>query len=340
MSAVEQAADPVILDVQDLVVEHRTRRGELVHAVSGVSLHLVAGETLGVVGESGCGKSSLARALMQLPAPTSGSVRLNGVELTGLSRRARRKARQPMQLVFQDSVASLNPLRSASETIAEVLRVTHGREAATDERIRTILEDVGLDPHQVWDRRASQLSGGQCQRLGIGRALAADPMILVCDEPVAALDVSIQAHVLNLIHDAKQRHGLALIFISHDLAVINNVSDRVMVMYLGQVCEIGPVRSVVDDSAHPYTRLLLESDPESPTGVDPRLARAAAVEPPSPLDPPSGCRFRTRCAFADEICATVVPPLTEIGAGHQIACHHPLRRTTARQTPVQEGEAR
>lgn len=314
--------DGAVLVVEDLVVEYRTGRGT-VHAVSGISFDLMPGETLGVVGESGCGKSSAGRAILQLPPPKSGSVRFNGVELVGLSDVELRRVRARMQTIFQDPISSLNPRRRVRDIIAEPVEIWHGRRAAKDRsRAERVLEAVGLDPTQMWDRRPSELSGGQSQRLCIARALMLDPTVLICDEPVSALDVSVQAQILNLLEDTKAEYGLSMVFIAHDLSVVRNISDRVMVMYLGKVCEVATSDDLYSGSAHPYTELLLASipqpDPDAPdTVVD------VHGELPSPLDPPSGCRFRTRCPRADALCADVEPGLAEIRRNHWVACHHP-----------------
>jgi len=314
-----------LLVADDIVVEHGGRSGAVVHAVSGVSLHLDAGETLGIVGESGCGKSSLGRALLQLPTPTSGTVRLEGVELTALDRRALRRVRSRLQMIFQDPLSSLNPRRKAHELVAEPIAIAQGRVRPADlDRVRATFEAVGLDPAQVWDRHPSELSGGQCQRLCIARALVAGPAVLVCDEPVSALDVSVQAQILNLLEDVKAANGLSLLFVAHDLAVVRNISDRVMVMYLGRTCEVAPAADLFARPLHPYTEVLIASIPDpDPDHVVGAGALRVRGEPPSPIDPPSGCRFRTRCPRADERCAAEVPELVEHRPGHWAACHHP-----------------
>ncbi|TYL46411.1 ATP-binding cassette domain-containing protein [Nocardioides sp. BGMRC 2183] len=330
-----RAAASALLTVDGLVVEFPAGRGERVHAVSGVSFDLLPGETLGILGESGCGKSSAGRALMQLPPPTSGRVVLQGRELTGLSRRAGREARAAMQMIFQDPISSLNPRRKVRDLVAEGPRMW-GRKV-DEEEIRDVLAAVGLDLDVVGDRRPHELSGGQCQRLCIARALMLEPTVLICDEPVSSLDVSVQAQILNLLADTKASRELSMVFIAHDVAVVKNVSDRVMVMYLGKVCEVIGADDLVDRGRHPYTRLLLDSVPEVPevpkaSGVDvalpvgPESGAGPAVgvpgELPSPLDPPSGCRFRTRCPLATDRCAAEEPLLREVGAGRYVACHH------------------
>lgn len=324
-----RSAEARTLVVEDLVVEFPVAGGT-VHAVSGLHLDLLVGETLGILGESGCGKSSAGRAVMQLPAPTAGSVRLAGVELTGLRESAMRRARSRMQMVLQDPVSALNPRRRVRELVVEGLDVwgwgdrgdrAGGRDAYVDELLRS----VGLDPDVVRDRRPHELSGGQCQRVCIARSLALDPEVLICDEPVSSLDVSVQAQILNLLEEARERLGLSMVFIAHDVAVVKNISDRVLVMYLGKTCEVLPSDGIEHAALHPYTRLLLASVPgvedtattNAAASVPPR-----AVDLPSPLDPPSGCRFRTRCPLATERCAAQEPELREIRAGQFVACHH------------------
>jgi peptide/nickel transport system ATP-binding protein len=311
-----------VLAVEDLVVQFPAKRGHTVHAVSGISFDLLDGETLGILGESGCGKSSAGRAVMQLPPPTSGSVRLGNEELTGLKAQTVRERRARMQMIFQDPVSSLNPRRKVKDLVAEGPRIW-GKEV-THEEIEAVLRAVGLDPAVVWERRPHELSGGQCQRLCIARALMLDPQVLICDEPVSSLDVSVQAQILNLLEETKKRYGLSMVFIAHDLAVVKNISDRIMIMYLGKVCEVLPAGNLAEHALHPYTRLLLESVPEATvlgaaTGGG---QQRAGGELPSPLNPPSGCRFRTRCPLVTEECARVEPQLREVGDGHYLACHN------------------
>ncbi|MBO2458762.1 ABC transporter ATP-binding protein [Actinomadura violacea] len=308
-----------VLSVEDLVVEFPAGRGRRVHAVSGISFDLLDGETLGILGESGCGKSSAGRAVMQLPPPTAGSVRLHGTELTGLAPAALREHRKDMQMILQNPVAALNPRRRVADLVAEGPAVRGGRPDRA--RIEAALEAVGLDPATVWDRRPHELSGGQCQRVCIARALMLDPRVLILDEPVSSLDVSVQAQILNLLEDTGKRLGLSMVFIAHDLAVVKNVSDRIMVMYLGKVCEVIPSAALAGSALHPYTRLLLASVPEAPQGG----AEPGAAELPSPLDPPSGCRFRTRCPLATDLCAKEEPKLRRTADGHHVACHHASR---------------
>jgi peptide/nickel transport system ATP-binding protein len=311
-----------LLTVRGLRVEYGRGRRQ-VQAVSGIDLDVRAGETLGLVGESGCGKSSAARAIVQVERTAAGSVVFDGVDLTALRRRRRREARMAMQMVFQDPVSSLNPRRRVRDIVAEPLDIwRRGTRAERDHAVATMLEAVGLDPAVAGGRRPSEFSGGQCQRISIARALVMEPKLLVCDEIVSALDVSVQAQILNLLEDLKARYGLTVLFIAHDLAVVKNVSDRVAVMYLGMVCEIAPADALYRRPAHHYTAALVGSavDP------DPDAPRATPLggEPPSPIDPPSGCRFRTRCPRAEARCAAEVPVLREVAPGQAVACHFPL----------------
>jgi peptide/nickel transport system ATP-binding protein len=315
----------VVLLLKDLVVEFPVGGGQTVHAVSGIDLDVRRGETLGLVGESGCGKSTTGRAIMQLPRPTSGSVVFDGRDLTTLSHRELRELRPKLQMIFQDPISSLNPRRRIPDIVGDPL-VVWGR---GDERARVVpevLEAVGLDPEQVADRRPHQFSGGQCQRVSIARALVLEPEVLICDEPVSALDVSVQAQILNLLEDMKRRYGLTLVFIAHDLGVVRNISDRVAVMYLGRICELGETTALFDHPVHPYTRLLVSSIPsmETVTGADVEKADRGRGEMPSPVNPPSGCRFRTRCPLATERCAAEVPEMREVRPGRFAACHHPI----------------
>jgi peptide/nickel transport system ATP-binding protein len=309
-----------LLSVENLTVEYAVG-GKSLFAVSDVSLHVERGETLGLVGESGCGKSTLGRAVLQLRRPTSGRVRFDGTELTGLDGEAMRLMRRRLQLIFQDPIASLNPRRCVGDIVAEPLIIAGVTDKAERERrVREVLTAVGLDADLVSGRLPHEFSGGQCQRISIARALILEPEFVICDEPVSALDVSIRAQILNLLEDMKRRYGLTLLFIAHDLAVVKAVSDRIAVMYLGKLCEVGPTERLFERPAHPYTALLLEAIPVPDPTVKP-AANIAVGEPPSPLAPPSGCRFRTRCRYAQDICAEKTPDWRELARDHWVACH-------------------
>jgi peptide/nickel transport system ATP-binding protein len=313
--------EDVLLSVEDLVVEYPAGGRRKVHAVSGVSFDVRRGETLGLVGESGCGKSTTGRAIMMLRRPTSGIVRFDGRDLTRLSAGDLRRTRRRLQMIFQDPISSLNGRRKVRDIVAEGLSIT-GAPKPWRPQVDEALLAVGLDPDAVGDRRPSELSGGQCQRIAIARALVLDPSLIVCDEPVSALDVSIQAQILNLLEDLKERLGLTLLFVAHDLAVVKNISDRVAVMYLGKLCEIAPSDELYSAPQHPYTQLLLDAIPDpDPDAVDGTFVASGDI--PSPLDPPSGCRFRTRCPKAEAVCAEEEPLLGRTGDDHFVACHFP-----------------
>ncbi|MCA8943428.1 MAG: ATP-binding cassette domain-containing protein [Planctomycetes bacterium] len=298
-----------------------------VRAVAGVDLAVVRGETLSVVGESGCGKSSLARAIVHAPPPTSGTVRFDGRDLEALSPSELRALRPRLQMIFQDPISSLNPRRTARQIVADGPDIWK-RELADGGGVDDTLRKVGIDPDRMGDRRPHQFSGGQCQRISIARAVVLEPDVLVCDEPVSALDVSVQAQVLNLLRRLKADLDLTMVFIAHDLAVVKNISDRVAVMYLGKICEIGPVRAIYGNPAHHYTRALLASVPDVADAQRSVSDAPVSGEVPSPSSPPSGCRFRTRCPRAELRCATEEPELNALGAGHDdhlVACHFPVR---------------
>jgi len=319
----QQASTSPLLSVDNLVVEYIVGN-KTVHAVSGVSFDIARGETLGLVGESGCGKSTLGRAVLQLRRAVSGHVLFDGEDLTAMQGESLRKIRRRVQLIFQDPIASLNPRRRIGDIIAEPLIIAGVKDAKErDERVADVLNAVGLDPALVADRLPHEFSGGQCQRICIARALVLNPDFIVCDEPVSALDVSIRAQILNLLEEMKARFGLTLLFIAHDLAVVKAVSDRVAVMYLGRLCEVGPSEQLFARPAHPYTALLIEAIPVP--DPDQRPAESVPVgEPPSPIAPPSGCRFRTRCPRADQKCRDEMPELQLVRPGQYAACHHPL----------------
>ena len=316
--------DDVLLRVKDLVVHFPAGRRRVVHAVSEVTFDVVSGETLGIVGESGCGKSTVARAIIRLVDITAGEVLYEGRDLAGLEGEDLRRVRPQVQMIFQDPISSLNPRRRVRDVIAEGLAVWGDDIGSwSRDRIDELMDAVGVEA-RYGARRPHEFSGGQCQRIGIARALALDPKVLICDEPVSALDVSIQAQILNLLQDMKRRYGLTVLFISHDLSVVKNVSDRIVVMYLGKVCEIGSTADIYSHPAHPYTRALLASIPEPAPTVDVSEGDIGD-ELPSATDPPSGCRFHTRCPRATEICGEVEPVSEQIGdADHYVACHHPV----------------
>ncbi|MDQ3147550.1 MAG: ATP-binding cassette domain-containing protein [Actinomycetota bacterium] len=317
--------DDSLLRVEDLTVEFSAGPRNKVYAVSNISLDVREGETLGLVGESGCGKSTTGKAVMQLPRPTSGRIVFNGQDLTSLKGEELRKTRPALQMIFQDPISSLNPRRTVGDIIAEPMKIWHkGDDKGREAKVREVLEAVGIDPDAAAGRRPHQFSGGQCQRISIARALMLDPKLIICDEPVSALDVSVQAQILNLLEDMKERYGLTLVFIAHDLAVVKNVSDRVAVMYLGKLCEYAAPDDLYAQPAHHYTKALLASIPEPDPTKSQAEAGGIAGEIPSPMAPPSGCRFRTRCPSAQQRCAEEEPTMREVAPEHYVACHYPL----------------
>jgi oligopeptide/dipeptide ABC transporter ATP-binding protein len=430
----------LVLQVDHLVVEYPSRRGP-VHAVSDISFDLADRETLGLVGESGCGKSTTGKAILRIPPPTSGRVLLDGVDLSTLNTEEMRRQRAHLQMIFQDAISSLNPRRRIRDVVGEPLeiawlesfkrsgwilaweryvpwmmrvwrqpwirkvavpaltaffvglivwvvstaiagtdndggvgavignvlmiagivalvpvflivlvtaavwlvlslgmpiagiprsiRIRRARAAFEKEhyaKVHSVLTDVGIDADAAMDRRPHEFSGGQAQRISIARALVLDPKVIICDEPVSALDVSVQAQVLNLLEDLKAKYGISLLFIAHDLAVVKNVADNVVVMYLGKICEVAPPDELFVHPLHPYTEILMSSIPVTDPSVDPREAITISGELPSPVAPPSGCRFRTRCPRAADVCATEEPQLRDFGGGQFVACHFPLER--------------
>jgi oligopeptide transport system ATP-binding protein len=314
-----------LLEVTDLVKHYPVRGGVLrrqvgtVHAVDGVSFSLAPGETLGLVGESGCGKSTVARSVLRLVEPSSGEIRLNGEAITRLSKSELRPYRRSMQIVFQDPFASLNPRMTAGDIVGEPLSV-HGLASGErkQERVAELFQQVGLRPDQM-KNYPHQFSGGQRQRICIARALSLGPSLIVCDEPVSALDVSIQAQVINLLIDLQRQRNFSYLFIAHDLAVVAHISHRVAVMYLGRIVEIADKAELFANPRHPYTQALLASVPVA----NPRIKRLTPLvegDVPSPINPPSGCAFHTRCRYAMDRCRQERPPLLEAATGHQVAC--------------------
>jgi peptide/nickel transport system ATP-binding protein len=322
MTAGSYLREDPLLRVEDLVCTFKGSSGTF-DAVAGISFDVLPGETLGLVGESGCGKTTTGRAVLALPPPTSGTVTFEGQRIAELPHRSLAQVRRRLQMIFQDPVSSFNPRRKVKDIVGEGLAIAGVPKREIAERVDDVLTQVGMRPADLEGRRPHEFSGGQCQRIAVARALALQPRLIVCDEPVASLDVSVQAQVLNLLHDVKERNDLSLVFISHDLAVVRNISDTIAVMYLGKIVEIGVADALYARPAHPYTRQLLDAVPVP----DPHIRVQASVggrgEAPSPANPPSGCRFRTRCPRAQDVCAAVEPPLVELRPQQHVACHFP-----------------
>ncbi|MGD0615768.1 MAG: dipeptide ABC transporter ATP-binding protein [Verrucomicrobiota bacterium] len=316
-----------LLEVQNLKVHFPVQHGvfggarEFVKAVDGVSFDIERGETLGLVGESGCGKTTLGRAIVRLVEPTSGRILFEAEDLAALSGAELRARRRRLQIIFQDPYGSLNPRMTVEEIIGEALDIHNlaDGQSARRKRIYELLKAVGLDFTHA-ERYPHEFSGGQRQRIGIARALAVEPKLIICDEPVSALDVSVQAQIINLLQDLQQERGIAYLFIAHDLAVVEHISRRVMVMYLGKIVELADAKAIVNSTRHPYTQALLSAVPV----VDPQSRRQRILLPgdvPSPIHPPPGCPFHPRCPLAEPLCQTVVPSLHEPVAGHKVSCH-------------------
>jgi oligopeptide/dipeptide ABC transporter ATP-binding protein len=317
-----------LLEVRDLTKHFHIpggigRTGGTVRAIDGVSFSIRRGETVGLVGESGCGKTTTGRCVLLLERPTSGAILFEGVDIAGLSPRELRSMRRRVQVIFQDPYSSLNPRMTIGQIIAEPLKV-HGivrDKAKREARVHELLEQVGLLPQHA-ARYPHQLSGGQRQRVGIARALAMEPSLIICDEPVSALDVSIQAQIVNLLEDLQKRLGLTYLFIAHDLSVVRHISDRVVVMYLGKIAEVADRKALYEEPLHPYTQALLSAVPIPDPALEASRNRTVLRgEVPSPLNPPTGCVFHPRCPRAVERCAAEIPPLREIRPGHWAACH-------------------
>jgi oligopeptide transport system ATP-binding protein len=320
-----------VLKVRGLEVSFRVDAGtffrhdyQTIRAVDGIDFDVYPAETLGIVGESGCGKSTLARALLGLQRPKRGEILWLGEDLAQASEETLRRKRREIQLIFQDPQGSLDPRMTIGDIVAEPLKTLFPSMSKLQirERVTGILKLVGLRPDQI-NRYPHEFSGGQCQRVGIARALVVNPRLVVCDEPVSALDVSIQAQIVNLLKDLQKKLQLSLIFIAHDLSIVRHVSDRILVMYMGQVMELADRTNIYREPRHPYTRALIESVPiPDPARERERSRRSLKGDMPSPLHPPSGCVFRTRCPFATDLCAEKVPKLEMLDNGHQVACHH------------------
>ena len=290
-------------------------------AVDGVSFDLYAGETFGLVGESGCGKTTVGRTIVRLYAPTSGQILFGGTDIAPLSEKEVQPYRNRMQMIFQDPYASLNPRMTVSSIIGEPLRYQRVPQKEIDARVRELVDRVGLKPDHL-NRYHHEFSGGQRQRIGIARALAGKPEFIVCDEPISALDVSIQAQIINMLEELQEQLGITYLFVSHDLSMVRHISHRVAVMYLGHIVEMAPVRELYANAQHPYTRALMSAVPiADPDAAEKAQRIVLQGDVPQPIDPPSGCAFRTRCPYADKCCAEQAPALRDLGGGHLAACH-------------------
>lgn len=327
--AVSSNGDQPLLDVRNLVMHFPLTQGIIfqkkvgaVQAVDGVSLAVKKGETLGLVGESGCGKSTTGRAILQLYKPTAGEVIFNGQDLTKLDGGNMRKMRRHLQMIFQDPYASLNPRMTVGSIVSEPMQIHNlVPKNQRNQRVQELLQTVGLNPYFA-NRYPHEFSGGQRQRIGIARALAANPDFIVCDEPVSALDVSIQAQIVNLLEDLQNEFGLTYLFIAHDLSVVRHISDRVAVMYLGKIVELGDRNSLYEDPLHPYTKALLSAVPIPDPVIERKRERIILTgDVPSPINPPSGCHFHTRCPYVMDVCKKIDPILADQGDGHFVACH-------------------
>ncbi|HVX28964.1 MAG TPA: dipeptide ABC transporter ATP-binding protein [Nitrolancea sp.] len=332
MTAQNQASSnghEILLDVDDLYMHFPLTQGILfqrkvgaVQAVDGLTFDVRKGETLGLVGESGCGKSTTGRAILQLYKPTGGSVNFQGKDLTKLDGGEMRKMRRHLQMIFQDPYASLNPRMTVGSIISEPMQIHNlVPKRQRNERVQELLQTVGLNPYFA-NRYPHEFSGGQRQRIGVARALAASPAFIVADEPVSALDVSIQAQIINLLEELQEQFGLTYLFIAHDLSVVRHISDRVAVMYLGKMVELADRNAIYDDPLHPYTKALLSAVPVPDPVVEKKRERIILTgDVPSPINPPSGCHFHTRCPYAMEVCKKIEPKFVDQGGGHYVACH-------------------
>ncbi|MBO9577802.1 MAG: ABC transporter ATP-binding protein [Microbacteriaceae bacterium] len=333
------AGDPILV-MQDVVQEFAVRRrgagrGAKVSAVANVSIQVARGEALAIVGETGSGKTTLARTILGAPPPKSGRIVVDGHDVSGRRRSAARERGKRVQMIFQDPMSALDPTWSVERIVGEPLTTVGGMDRdARRRRIAEVLDRVGLSASRYGNRRPHELSGGQAQRIAIARALVGRPALVICDEPVTALDASSQAQVVALLAELKREFGLTYLFIAHDLAVVQQLADRVATMYLGKICETAPTEALFSSPTHPYTAALLSAIPSFEPNERPRLRLLG--EPPSPISPPSGCRFRTRCAFAQDVCAEVEPKLREVAPGHEVACHFPL--TNGRAASYQPAE--